>query len=106
MVALGGSCFGSVESPDSTSLVTADSVPLHPGQHIVAHMSDLSFDPVIASTQDYFETLYNYSPDTFVDYWRGSALVRPSAVPIPAAIWLFATGLLGLVGVARRKERV
>ena len=26
-----------------------------------------------------------------------------SAVPVPAAIWLFGSGLLGLVGVARRK---
>ena len=27
-----------------------------------------------------------------------------SAVPIPAAVWLFGSGLLGLVGVARRKK--
>jgi len=27
-----------------------------------------------------------------------------SAVPIPAAVWLFCTGLLGLVGMARRKK--
>jgi hypothetical protein len=26
-----------------------------------------------------------------------------SAVPVPAAIWLFGSGLIGLVGVARRK---
>lgn len=26
-----------------------------------------------------------------------------SAVPVPAAVWLFATGLLGLVGVARKR---
>lgn len=26
-----------------------------------------------------------------------------SAVPIPAAVWLFGTGLIGLIGVARRK---
>lgn len=29
----------------------------------------------------------------------------PSAVPVPAAVWLFASGLLGLVGVARRSSR-
>ena len=28
----------------------------------------------------------------------------PSAVPVPAAAWLFGSGLLGLVGVARRKQ--
>ena len=27
-----------------------------------------------------------------------------SAVPVPAAVWLFGSGLLGLVGVARRKQ--
>jgi hypothetical protein len=25
-------------------------------------------------------------------------------VPVPAAVWLFASGLLGLVGIARRKK--
>lgn len=35
----------------------------------------------------------------FVDSF-GSA----SAVPVPAAVWLFGSGLLGLVGVARRKQ--
>ena len=34
----------------------------------------------------------------------GNALVRDiSVVPVPAAIWLFASGLLGLTGLARRK---
>jgi hypothetical protein len=27
----------------------------------------------------------------------------PSAVPVPAAVWLFGSGLLGLIGIARRK---
>ena len=27
-----------------------------------------------------------------------------SAVPVPAAVWLFSSGLLGLIGVARRKK--
>ena len=28
----------------------------------------------------------------------------PPAVPVPAAVWLFGSGLIGLVGVARRKS--
>jgi probable HAF family extracellular repeat protein len=32
-------------------------------------------------------------------------LLTPAAVPVPAAIWLFGSGLLGLLGIAlRRKE--
>ena len=36
--------------------------------------------------------------------WGDSFTVGVSAVPIPAAVWLFGSGLLGLVGVARRKK--
>ena len=32
--------------------------------------------------------------------------VTDSAVPVPAAVWLFGSGLLGLIGMARRKESV
>jgi hypothetical protein len=32
-----------------------------------------------------------------------SGVLNISAVPVPAAVWLFASGLLGLVAVARRK---
>ena len=35
----------------------------------------------------------------------GSYLVRVQAVPVPAAVWLFGSGLVGLIGVARRKGR-
>jgi len=28
----------------------------------------------------------------------------PSTIPIPAAVWLFASGLIGLIGIARRKR--
>ena len=35
--------------------------------------------------------------------YTGSSVIV-SAVPVPAAAWLFGSGLLGLVGMARRKE--
>jgi len=36
-------------------------------------------------------------------YLATGILTSASAVPLPPAAWLFASGLLGLVGVARRK---
>lgn len=33
----------------------------------------------------------------------GGLAFAPAAVPVPAAVWLFGSGLLGLIGVARRK---
>jgi hypothetical protein len=33
-----------------------------------------------------------------------TATAKPSAIPVPAAVWLLGSGLLGLVGVARRKK--
>jgi hypothetical protein len=34
----------------------------------------------------------------------GSALVRLSAVPVPAAVWLFGTALLGLIGFSKKRR--
>lgn len=34
-----------------------------------------------------------------------SMATAPAAVPVPAAVWLFGSGLLGLVGIARRKKK-
>lgn len=36
----------------------------------------------------------------------GSKIILMQAVPIPAAIWLFGSGLLGLIGITRRKKAV
>ena len=32
-------------------------------------------------------------------------VLNTSVVPVPAAVWLFASGLIGLIGVAKRKAR-
>ena len=34
----------------------------------------------------------------------GGAITAPAAVPVPAAVWLFGSGLVGLAGVARRRK--
>lgn len=48
-----------------------------------------------------------YNSDTTPTSTRiteGSYLVAPSAVPIPPAIILFGSGLIGLIGIAKRKK--
>jgi hypothetical protein len=41
--------------------------------------------------------------DTFPLNQYYQFVISPNAVPIPPAVWLFGSGLLGLIGVARRK---
>ena len=36
-------------------------------------------------------------------YTSYTLLLTPTAVPVPAAVWLFGSGLIGLIGMARRK---
>jgi hypothetical protein len=44
--------------------------------------------------------------DNFAGVDAGAALVVASAspIPVPAAVWLFGSGLIGLVGIARRRK--
>ena len=44
----------------------------------------------------------NPSSFTYIENAPGSWAV--SAVPVPAAVWLFGSGLIGLAGIARRKK--
>jgi hypothetical protein len=44
--------------------------------------------------------------DSMYGEWTNLSLtVVPTVVPVPAAVWLFGSGLLGLAGMARRKKR-
>ena len=38
------------------------------------------------------------------EYRTHQLVLNTSSVPIPGAVWLFGSGLIGLIGVARRKE--
>jgi len=52
------------------------------------------YDAVTGVLQDSFGFAHN----------GGGLVFVPSSVPIPPALWLFGSGLLGLVGLARRKK--
>jgi len=71
-----------------------------------------SFAPVTGSANNYFlwSNSYTGGPASIgnggIVEW--GHIVAPdfsaAVVPIPAAVWLFGSGLLGLIGVARRKK--
>jgi hypothetical protein len=56
-------------------------------------ISDLSSDPVPISSID-------FGTASTAGVWTGEI----ASVPLPAAAWLFGSGLLGLAGIARRKK--
>ena len=76
--------------------------------------SEITFDlgavPMGASAA-FIEFSQGMGPIDGVDLLAGTILIDDlylgvvSAVPVPAAAWLFGSGLLGLVGVARRKMK-
>ena len=71
----------------------------------------ISFD--IADGEDFYVVaeLSAVGQNGYADAWNtltlefddATGLQAASVVPVPAAVWLFGSGLLGLVGVARRK---
>jgi len=75
--------------------------------------SGLAYDPDkdLFWNVDYNGNLFSYDPNN--SYSRATALTGlgaldalayVSSIPVPAAAWLFGSGLLGLVGMARRKK--
>jgi hypothetical protein len=72
----------------------------HPVAGWVYGGSDIS-----SANIDYLHTAeLGYTLPTGVSFTSASGLFLTSTVPIPAAIWLFGSGMLGLIGVARRKK--
>ena len=51
-----------------------------------------------------FHESFDDVPDVIDAVWYGTLSVEFTVVPVPAAVWLFGSGLLGLVGMARRKK--
>jgi hypothetical protein len=51
-----------------------------------------------------YRAAFDPAGDFSVVEWTCNGGVCPPPVPVPAAAWLFGSGLLGLVGIARRKK--
>jgi len=69
-------------------------------------VNPFNFDGQFSTGNTYELILYSYSYDSnyYDEKWTFNLTTTP-AVPIPAAVWLFGSGLLGLIGIARRKVK-
>ena len=64
---------------------------------VFAHGDMVSLLSVDSHTQVVAAPGVNYTNQTYATW-------QMSSVPVPAAVWLFGSGLIGLIGIARRKK--
>jgi len=87
----------------ATSTVTNSSTTLYNDSQFVIALTDNTdwFEPVswyeLASGSNLYDITFSNGSVLSID-------ATPTVVPIPAAVWLFGSGLIGLLGFARRKK--
>jgi hypothetical protein len=78
-----------------------DVLALFPTLQSIGYWSGTGFNSIGAWNFHFFNGLQGGVSKDFVnDSWA----VHAGNVPVPAAVWLFASGLMGLLGLARRKR--
>ena len=85
--------FEGVSSPVGVSVASAES---RGDQTSLFFVADLSSDTIYT-----LRTAFNFNAANGV---TAAATTSVTVVPIPAAAWLFGSGLIGLIGLARRKK--
>jgi hypothetical protein len=91
---------------DSSELLTSSlgSAASYSDTLIAGKGIPLQISAPLASTSAKF-TLYGIGLNIYADIGGGNNMyvTSVSAVPVPSAVWLFGSGLLGLIGILRRK---
>jgi len=96
--------YGGVSAPSSITINGTNFSVTDPSS---ANPLALTFNNLNLTTADIDITFNRKSSWVFVsEVSFGSNSANANAVPVPAATWLFGSGLLGLIGVSRRKSSV
>jgi hypothetical protein len=96
--------FAGCQTGDGYSQFLSDETSHYVGFQYYGTIYDLYLNNQSASS-DFIEFDSRYIANFTTSPAVGSALVKATVVPIPSAVWLFGSGLLGLLGIARRKMR-
>jgi len=97
-----GNIYASTPGTDVTSSFDANSI---------YRFDPVTFDPTLIATFD--SIIAELAADTSGNIYAledptsaTPTIYRISAIPLPASVWLLGSGLLGLIGIARRKQVV
>jgi hypothetical protein len=93
---IGTSVFGNTIFPDDVSMAMGWDFSLASGNMAFIELILSELEP----TSGFF--LSHSDPDSNATIYLSSTLTV-TAIPVPAAVWLFGSGLLGLIGIAGRK---
>ena len=100
-----GGANGSVSGIAGLDVFTGFSVDWR-GPNLFSDTTVLAHDLTVADFS-YTRVVFGFNNLTSESVIDNASVINfgsVSAVPVPAAVWLFGSGLLGLVGVARRKR--
>jgi len=75
------------------------------GDTVAGATLDAGLNATIVSAGTIGSAWQSFANTPYTEVWSVSFTdTTPSAVPVPAAVWLFGSGLVGLAGVARRRK--
>ena len=84
-------------NPSGTTPLITDTTAFGAGVYHSTRTTGIGGNPMQDGPFQGFNANFDAQSLTITNY-------SPTVIPVPAAVWLFGSGLLGLVGVARRKK--